>query len=527
MEGRPLPPRPSIEVRRAPRASLTTNWPDPHALLGLARRVELNDALQRASALAAEADAAEPSNPPKETAASTSFSRALYELEYASRDLQASFQQSAQADIRKGNLRHCLKFKHLAQHADDFDHAFQFLTSIEGAGWAAQTHKATPRPIPVTRRLSSPDGAWGSGSPLGGRRQRKQSAPADSPGRKSLSSKQKKMIKNLRPLEAVLNDLKLQNKEWFHGVVDRKDAEEQLSSMLPGGYLFRISTSHKGLTLSLNTTKGCKHYLIHYQEGAGYYIFGKSKAFKHINDLVRYYNANPISGINQMLIFPAEKKEEERIQDDDTFGGQNDNYTTLLAGQLDQEVLAVVEELARERRDAEHAAAQRDPMGFDGDVDPVLAHQQATNSPTGTETRRRKSSWFRRALSSPSESFSEVGPPVPLRSSLKSTGRKDSPQRWSLASSVSNRSERSEKSGEESFGFAPVLTSEELRARIAELDAQIEKEGRMAKAAANLHHQPGSSEIQSQRRAEVEISMARLASLQASRREYQEMLDSR
>jgi len=119
---------------------------------------------------------------------------------------------------------------------------------------------------------------------------------------------------------------------WFHGLKNRKEAEQLLRTMLPGAYLFRISTSHKGLTLSivygeqarlheqlshypgLRTTKGFKHYLIHYQQGSGYFIFGKAKAFKHINDLVRYYNANAITGINTMLVFPAPKAAAE---DDD------------------------------------------------------------------------------------------------------------------------------------------------------------------------------------------------------------------
>jgi hypothetical protein len=91
--------------------------------------------------------------------------------------------------------------------------------------------------------------------------------------------------------------------------------------------------------------------LIHYQEGSGYFIFGKSKAFRHINDLVRYYNANAITGINTMLIFPAQKAEADEdvalrshcmepsltcsIQ---VFGSAEPNYAALLEEQLDPEV---------------------------------------------------------------------------------------------------------------------------------------------------------------------------------------------
>jgi hypothetical protein len=49
----------------------------------------------------------------------------------------------------------------------------------------------------------------------------------------------------------MLNDPKLCNQSWFHGVVERKEAEQTLAQAHAGTYLFRISNTHGGVTLSL------------------------------------------------------------------------------------------------------------------------------------------------------------------------------------------------------------------------------------------------------------------------------------
>eukprot|EP00045_Choanoeca_perplexa_P013305 m.150232 g.150232 ORF g.150232 m.150232 type:complete len:522 (+) comp16312_c0_seq3:43-1608(+) len=518
MEGRALPPRPSSASSAASQDSsrkvrfqtqFNGEWIDKHGTLGLAQKMELDQAMSTAVEKAALANACEPEQVPTSSSSTSNFTRVLYELDYASRDLQGLFEASNLTD-QNGNLRHQLKFSHWGRYYERYQQAFKFLTSIENAGWVESSTQSSDTIIPVAQIATKYD-EWGAEPVAPARR----ASPALFQAATPRSSKQLKMIKNLRPVEAMLNDPKLKSQEWFHGLMNRKETEELLKSMLPGAYLFRISTSHKGLTLSIVTTKGHKHYLIHYQQGAGYFIFGKSKAFKHINDLVRYYNANPITGINTMLVFPAPKA----TADDDMFGGQETNYVALLEEKLDPEVFAMVEDLARERKEAEQHAAVLDPMGADADTDPVLLQEQSQRDSQPHSQPRR--SWFRGSVSVGSKlgrsdkSHPDIGPPVPIRGSVKGNGMLGRAGRGSDSS-------RSDEEG--SFGFAPVLTKEELQSRIAQLDSEIDKETRMAQAAARLHDQPGSGPVQDQRRSEAEISMARLASLQASRREYQQQL---
>jgi hypothetical protein len=75
----------------------------------------------------------------------------LYELDYASRDLQGAFQASSHAD-HHGNLRHQLKASHWGQHYNRYHQAFDFLTSIDNAGWnGREGRRGSITAIPITQ----------------------------------------------------------------------------------------------------------------------------------------------------------------------------------------------------------------------------------------------------------------------------------------------------------------------------------------------------------------------------------------
>jgi hypothetical protein len=54
--------------------------------------------------------------------------------------------------------------------------------------------------------------------------------------------------------------------------------------------------------------------MIHYKPGVGYFVFGKSKAFRHIMDLIHFYNQNPLTGTDTCLVFPADKPKTSAVR---------------------------------------------------------------------------------------------------------------------------------------------------------------------------------------------------------------------
>ena len=109
----------------------------------------------------------------------------------------------------------------------------------------------------------------------------------------------------------------------------------------------------------------------------------------------------------------------------------------------------MVEDLARERKEAEHRATAADPMGADGDADPVLLHEQSQHSDQLPKSLQPSRSWVSSQVLTPSvcpahysapwqfrgsvvgksrnlqreHSHPDIGPPVPIRSSVKGNGR--------------------------------------------------------------------------------------------------------
>ena len=91
-------------------------------------------------------------------------------------------------------------------------------------------------------------------------------------------------------------------KGWFQSNISRKDAEERLEVHCRGTFVFRnsesISQDYYGadrlLSMSLNTNKGIKHFIIIYKN-CKWVLIGKSQRFSNLGELIAYFAFVPPS----------------------------------------------------------------------------------------------------------------------------------------------------------------------------------------------------------------------------------------
>ena len=87
----------------------------------------------------------------------------------------------------------------------------------------------------------------------------------------------------------------------FHGALTRFDCEQRLRSHPDGTYMFRLSESHVGCSISVNCPGTIKHFKLDAIERQGVWFFnvvGKDCIFHDIKDLIEFYSTNPTSSID-------------------------------------------------------------------------------------------------------------------------------------------------------------------------------------------------------------------------------------
>lgn len=114
------------------------------------------------------------------------------------------------------------------------------------------------------------------------------------------------------PTNYIAHENSLEVHEWYHGAMERKDAERLLEHCKVGAFLIRESQTQKGsYSLSLRDINDqgqdyVRHYLIRNMDAGGFYINAKV-TFSSLPELVEYYKANA-HGINRTLGKPCRKK---------------------------------------------------------------------------------------------------------------------------------------------------------------------------------------------------------------------------
>ncbi len=92
---------------------------------------------------------------------------------------------------------------------------------------------------------------------------------------------------------------------WFHGLIDRSEAEELLKPASEGVFLLRISFNC--YVLSFRLGDHMRHYRVVNSSRGGYQVRGVDLAFGTLADLINYYHTvaiDNLGGMGQYKPFP-------------------------------------------------------------------------------------------------------------------------------------------------------------------------------------------------------------------------------
>ncbi|XP_044738188.1 SH2 domain-containing protein 4A-like isoform X2 [Chrysoperla carnea] len=115
------------------------------------------------------------------------------------------------------------------------------------------------------------------------------------------------------PRRAGIDD-KDQPSPWFHGLIDRHEAETLLHDQPEGTFLVRVSERIWGYAISYRASDRCKHYLV--DASSGHYQFLGANQISHdtLGDLINYHGLNPITVLgNERLLHSCPKTSEPAI----------------------------------------------------------------------------------------------------------------------------------------------------------------------------------------------------------------------
>ncbi|XP_056112578.1 hematopoietic SH2 domain-containing protein homolog isoform X1 [Rhinichthys klamathensis goyatoka] len=95
--------------------------------------------------------------------------------------------------------------------------------------------------------------------------------------------------------------------EWFHGIISRKAAEDELKCKPPGYFLIRVSESRVGYTLSYRAEDRFRHFMIDVLPDNQFIIVGESTHYRSLHDLVAFHRRSPILPYNELLTVACEQ----------------------------------------------------------------------------------------------------------------------------------------------------------------------------------------------------------------------------
>ncbi|EGD72560.1 hypothetical protein PTSG_11613 [Salpingoeca rosetta] len=180
-------------------------------------------------------------------------------------------------------------------------------------------------------------------------KKKKQRAPSRHLSLSDLEHKEK-ALGNAGLFERLAKDKTLIKQPWYHGDISRGEAVQRLASTNPGTFLLRLSSRRKGITLSLNTPDGPKHFIIIPAKG-NFSIFGRDGNFKTIPKLVDFYRKNPLAVDGTSLVFPCPLPEDET--------DEGHAYVEFLRSDVDKQVMRAVAERGRARREQHEEERRR------------------------------------------------------------------------------------------------------------------------------------------------------------------------
>eukprot|EP00043_Microstomoeca_roanoka_P011179 m.105425 g.105425 ORF g.105425 m.105425 type:complete len:581 (-) comp15115_c0_seq1:170-1912(-) len=289
--------------------------------------------------------------------------RQLYELDYAAEKVKTQCVELHGHDEQRRTTEPAFA-KDFKTAFEDLDRWFTHMQAVTNADWANNALSTTSKSAATTPSNKTGKSAPARASSFSTNKSgtvtsntvttpKSSSRPRKAPSRQLSMSDLKlreQAMGNEGLFEKLSRDKSLTSKPWYHGDISRTEAVERLSNTNLGTFLLRLSTRRQGITLSLQTKDGVKHFIIIPNSGT-FSIFGKDGHFNRISDLVEFYRTNPLGADNSSLIFPCPKPSDK--EDPNAHA-----YVEFLRSEVNKEVMESVIEQGRERL-AQHAAEKR------------------------------------------------------------------------------------------------------------------------------------------------------------------------
>lgn len=90
--------------------------------------------------------------------------------------------------------------------------------------------------------------------------------------------------------------------KWFHGLLNRNDAEAQLANEEQGTFLVRISEKIWGYAISYKDVDRYKHYLVDASNGKYQFLGQNQLTHNSLSDLLKYHSTVPITILGNELL---------------------------------------------------------------------------------------------------------------------------------------------------------------------------------------------------------------------------------
>eukprot|EP00050_Salpingoeca_kvevrii_P001264 m.166155 g.166155 ORF g.166155 m.166155 type:complete len:1085 (-) comp10335_c1_seq19:233-3487(-) len=94
-------------------------------------------------------------------------------------------------------------------------------------------------------------------------------------------------------------------RDWFHGVITRRDCERLLSTQPVGAFIIRVSESRFGYSLSVRVSDRVKHFMIEQSPTGHYCIAGNPYWASSLNHLIEYFHQETITESGEVLRVPC------------------------------------------------------------------------------------------------------------------------------------------------------------------------------------------------------------------------------
>ncbi|MBN3270916.1 SH2D7 protein, partial [Polyodon spathula] len=116
---------------------------------------------------------------------------------------------------------------------------------------------------------------------------------------------------------------------WFHGIITRKDAEDQLKDKQLGCFLIRLSDRAIGYILSYKGKDRCRHFVITQNKNQHFIVSGDTETHASLTDLILYYKTSAIEPFGEYLSLPCTHNPENCLYDEINFSVKNDSGVSV------------------------------------------------------------------------------------------------------------------------------------------------------------------------------------------------------